>query len=214
MRTIWARSVVRDLEDEYASYSADDELAAQLVAHSVRFGVLSRFTAFVAIDPECTEAGPLTEVMQPVEQPSGWASNVGNVGFVRSAGLHAFPGSRRDDAGSRWDAAGLRGRCCAGPAAEPAGQGAAPVGQAAQAGGEGHPGSANGLDTVLDELEQHRDATTEIELRAALRELCAALARFLQNPTAAQSRQLLVAIDAVKLALAGAGGPRRRWFWT
>ena len=79
VRTIWARSVVRDLEDDYASYSADDELAARLVAHSVRFGVLSRFTAFVAIDPERTDAGPLTEVIQPVEQPSGWATNVGFV---------------------------------------------------------------------------------------------------------------------------------------
>ena len=74
VQKIWARAVVRDLEDEYASGRADEELSQRLVAHSLRFGVLSRFTAFVAIDPERTDAGPLDEVVQPVEMPSGWAT--------------------------------------------------------------------------------------------------------------------------------------------
>ena len=53
------------------------------------------------------------------------------------------------------------------------------------------------------------------EQRAALNQLCATLARFLENPTGARSRQLLVAIDAVKRALAGAGPPKsKRRFWT
>jgi hypothetical protein len=207
VRTIWARSVVRDLEDDYASYSADDELAAQLVAHSVRFGVLSRFTAFVAIDPERTDAGPLTEVIQPVEQPSGWAANVGNVGFVRAAGLPAAMPAPAAMAAPSGAPAGSA------PAAEsPAPRSLDKLLKQVEKGTQVR---RTGLDTVLDELKQHRDATTETELRAALDQLCTTLARFLENPTGAQSRQLLVAIDAVKRALAGAGRPKgKRRFWT
>jgi hypothetical protein len=73
----------------------------------------------------------------------------------------------------------------------------------------------SGLDGVLDELKQHRDATTDAELRGALDQLCARLARFLENPTRAQSNQLLAAIEAVKRALAGAGRAKsKRRFWT
>jgi Mg-chelatase subunit ChlD len=74
VRTIWARGLVRDLEDAYAS-GRDSRAGSskRIVEHSIRFGVLSRFTAFVAVDPEQTDAGVLEEVTQPVEQPSGWA---------------------------------------------------------------------------------------------------------------------------------------------
>lgn len=215
VRTIWARSVVRDLEDEYASWSPDDELAGQLVAHSVRFGVLSRFTAFVAVDPEHTDAGPLTEVVQPVEQPSGWVTNVG---FAPAGGGYA-----------------LAGRAVAMPA--PAGLMPAPTGAmppidaaAPEQAAPSKPAAPrpldkllkqvekatqvrrSGLDTVLDELRQHRDAATDPELRAALEHLCAALARFLEQPTGPQSRQVLVAVDAVKRAMADR--PKKRRFWT
>jgi Mg-chelatase subunit ChlD len=207
VRANWARSVVRDLEDDYASYSADDELAAQLVAHSLRFGVLSRFTAFVAIDPERTDAGPLTEVIQPVEQPSGWAANVGNVGFVRAAGLASplpAPAAMAAPSGA-WAGSA--------PAAEiPAPRALDKLLKQVEKGTQVR---RTGLDTVLDELKQHRDATTDTELRGALDQLCATLARFLEDPTGARSRQLLVAIDAVKRALAGAGPPKsKRRFWT
>jgi hypothetical protein len=207
VRTIWARSMVRDLEDDYASYSADDELAAQLVAHSLRFGVLSRFTAFVAIDPERTDAGPLTEVIQPVEQPSGWAANVGNVGFVRAAGLASplpAPAAMAAPSGA-WAGSA--------PSAEiPAPRALDKLLKQVEKGTQVR---RTGLDTVLDELKQHRDATTDTELRGALDQLCATLARFLEDPTGARSRQLLVAIDAVKRALAGAGPPKsKRRFWT
>lgn len=73
VRTIWARGLLRDLEDSYAGGSARRPgLKERIVAHSLRFGVLSRFTAFVAVDPEKTDSGPLEEVTQPVELPSGW----------------------------------------------------------------------------------------------------------------------------------------------
>jgi Ca-activated chloride channel family protein len=43
------------------------------VATSLRFGVLCRFTAFVAVDSRVIDAGgELRRVTQPVELPSGW----------------------------------------------------------------------------------------------------------------------------------------------
>ncbi|OBI85805.1 VIT domain-containing protein [Mycobacterium asiaticum] len=203
VRTIWARSVVRDLEDDYASYGADEELAERIVAHSVRFGVLSRFTAFVAVDPERTDAGPLTEVIQPVEEPSGWATTVG---FVQAAKVSA----------PAFDM--VMPAAMAAPPPVPAGRKPAPmrpldkllkvVEKSAQV-------RRSGLDTVLDELKQHRDAESDRELRAALDQLCAALARFLEHPSGPQGRQLLVAVDAVKRALAAQGRPAsKRRFWT
>jgi len=72
----------------------------------------------------------------------------------------------------------------------------------------------SGLDAVLDELKQHRDAASDAELRAALDQLCAALARFLEHPTGPQGRQLMVAVDAVKRAMAGVARPGKRRFWT
>ncbi|MHA7651612.1 VIT domain-containing protein [Mycobacterium sp. ML4] len=203
VRTMWARSVVRDLEDEYASYSADDELAATLVAHSVRFGVLSRFTAFVAVDPEHTDAGPLTEVVQPVEQPSGWVTNVG---FARAARGFAMP----TPAGSMPVLAEVAPEQAAAGAPVPPRS----LDKLLKQVEKGAQVRRSGLDAVLDELKRHRDATTDPELRAALDQLCAALARFLAHPSGPQSRQLLVAVDAVKRALAGSGRQTvKRRFW-
>ena len=73
VRAIWARARIRDLEDTYATATGRlDELAAQIVATSLRFGVLSRFTAFVAVDEEQTGAEQMAPVAQPVERVSGW----------------------------------------------------------------------------------------------------------------------------------------------
>ncbi len=75
---VWARSRLRDLEDAYASADRSHtrylpHLEKQIVATSLRFGVLCRFTAFVAIDTRVVnEGGELRRVTQPVEWPAGW----------------------------------------------------------------------------------------------------------------------------------------------
>ncbi|GAA2583196.1 hypothetical protein GCM10010435_71190 [Winogradskya consettensis] len=67
----WARAHLRDLEDRYAA--GDQTLEEQIVATSLRYGVLCRFTAFVAVDTEIVaETGKPRRVTQPVESPSGW----------------------------------------------------------------------------------------------------------------------------------------------
>src|SRR5690606_24713127 len=73
---VWARAHLRDLEDRFASlpYGQDhDGLEQRIVATSLRFGVLCRFTAWVAVDERVvTEGGEPHRVVQPVELPSGW----------------------------------------------------------------------------------------------------------------------------------------------
>ncbi|BBX39959.1 hypothetical protein [Mycobacterium simiae] len=58
-----------------------------------------------------------------------------------------------------------------------------------------------GLDKVLAELQMHRDATTDPEARSALAWLCNSLSRFVNNPSAAHARQLVMATGTAKAAL-------------
>ncbi|GAA0414603.1 hypothetical protein Acor_09500 [Acrocarpospora corrugata] len=70
-RAVWARAEVRRLEDRYTI--GERQLESRIVATSLRFGVLCRFTAFVAVDSRVVaDGGPEHHVIQPVEQPSGW----------------------------------------------------------------------------------------------------------------------------------------------
>ena len=79
LAALWARSRVRDLEDRYVVGEDDPaELERRIVATSLEFGVLSRFTAFVAVDPRVVdESGELHRVVQPVEHPDGWGAPAG-----------------------------------------------------------------------------------------------------------------------------------------
>ncbi|GAT64923.1 trypsin [Planomonospora sphaerica] len=71
VRSIWARARLRDLEDRYAA--GDRSLEEEIVSTSLEYGVLCRFTAFVAVDSRvAAEGGPEHRVIQPVELPRGW----------------------------------------------------------------------------------------------------------------------------------------------
>jgi Ca-activated chloride channel family protein len=73
--SVWARGHVRELEDRYATGSGDrSALEKEIVAVSLRFGVLCRFTAFVAVDVKevVNDKGELHRVVQQVEWPAGW----------------------------------------------------------------------------------------------------------------------------------------------
>ena len=75
VRAIWARARLRALEDRYAA--GDRSLEAEIVETSLRYGVLCRFTAFVAVDTRVVaEGGPAHRVIQPVEPPSGWENPI------------------------------------------------------------------------------------------------------------------------------------------
>ncbi len=71
----WARAHLRDLEDRYASGAGYGiaELEQQITDISLRYGVLCRFTAFVAVDSRVvTDGTGPHRVTQPVELPAGW----------------------------------------------------------------------------------------------------------------------------------------------
>jgi Ca-activated chloride channel family protein len=136
----WARAHLRDLEDRYASLPGYDagklgRLECQITDVSLRYGVLCRFTAFIAVDSRVvTDGGVPHRVTQPVELPAGWnpagrgpafaalagsgiprggpggmrpsGTRPGNNPFNSTAtGMGASPGSG-GDRGVRWPAAG------------------------------------------------------------------------------------------------------------
>jgi len=71
---VWARGRLRELEDRYLTSSDRERLEKEIVDLSLRFGVLCRFTAYVAVDREETvnPGGRVHSMIQPVEQPAGW----------------------------------------------------------------------------------------------------------------------------------------------
>jgi len=80
----WARARLRDLEDRYDA--GEHDLEQQIVSTSLRFGVLCRFTAYVAVDSRVVnEGGETRRVTQPVELPSGWEGP-----GVAAIQVHAF----------------------------------------------------------------------------------------------------------------------------
>jgi Ca-activated chloride channel homolog len=98
----WARAHVRDLEDRYACLPGHHaaelaRLEQQITDVSLRYGVLCRFTAYVAVDTRVVTdgAGP-HRVTQPVELPAGWdpasISLAPAVAFAVAAPLGAVPG--------------------------------------------------------------------------------------------------------------------------
>jgi Ca-activated chloride channel family protein len=71
---VWARGRIRDLEDHYVTSGQSAEIAGQIVAVSKRFSVLSRFTAYLAVDRTevVNPGGEVRTITQPVEMPDGW----------------------------------------------------------------------------------------------------------------------------------------------
>jgi len=86
----WARGQVRHLEDRYAAGLGDrNALERSLIATSLQFGVLCRFTAYVAVDRAVVvnEGGEVHQIIQPVELPAGWGETLtATGGFVGYAG--------------------------------------------------------------------------------------------------------------------------------
>ncbi|MGK5681834.1 VIT domain-containing protein [Actinoplanes sp. URMC 104] len=127
----WARARLRDLEDAYAA--GDHGLEHRIVATSLRYGVLCRFTAFVAVDSRVVnEGGETRRVTQPVELPDGWESPWDAPAMVQlaSAPMPAAPPpsgpfstfAAESSAGSGFDAAAGPGFAGGGiAAASPAG---------------------------------------------------------------------------------------------
>jgi len=90
VRSLWGRARVRELEDEYLSpkLRALDVLEREIVQVSLAAQVLSRFTAFVAVDrvEVVNQGGEQQQVVQPVELPEGSSQELLCGGAAGSAG--------------------------------------------------------------------------------------------------------------------------------
>jgi hypothetical protein len=227
-RTIWARAALRDLEDAYASGRGRHErLNDRIVEHSLRFGVLSRFTAFVAVDPDRSGAETLDEVVQPVEPPSGWDMLRTNRLFAALSEAAMAPPP------SGTDYAGPAARSALPPPILPSAQ-PSQVLRAIRA------RATRSLDEVLRTLEGlladphvatdhlvaarnhlvgYRDTTEDPYLQFALGQLCEAIDAYIAlqtGPTASDRRPLAKAIKAVRAAMPAQTALARRFnknFW-
>ena len=79
LTSVWARAHLRDLEDRYVTLDrwgtgdVAEALEQRIVQTSLRFGVLCRFTAWLAVDTRVViEGGEVHRVVQPVEPAAGW----------------------------------------------------------------------------------------------------------------------------------------------
>jgi len=95
LEAAWARARIRDLEDRYAAASSD-LIARDIVDTSLRHRVLSRFTAFVAIDHrEVANRGSSPRaIIQPVESPAGWSQPMGGPPGLPMSAPMAMPRGR------------------------------------------------------------------------------------------------------------------------
>jgi Ca-activated chloride channel family protein len=93
--SMWGRAKVRDLEDEYAAGQTRNTkaLMERIVQVSLESHVLSRFTAYVAVDKSAVvnPGGRPLEIVQPVELPDGWGTAATSLG--------AFPAAARRRSG-------------------------------------------------------------------------------------------------------------------
>ncbi|WP_431909394.1 VIT domain-containing protein [Nonomuraea jabiensis] len=92
IRAVWARAHLRELEDRYAM--GEHDLEPRIVRTSLEYGVLCRFTAYVAVDTrQVADGGPEHRVIQPVEPPSGWEmpQSPPMMGFMAQAAVMAAP---------------------------------------------------------------------------------------------------------------------------
>lgn len=86
--SVWARARLRDLEDRYV-IQHNAKLERMIVELSLRFNVLCRFTAYVAVDRDevVNKGGQSHTIVQPVEQPEGWEAKSTMYGAMLSAPL-------------------------------------------------------------------------------------------------------------------------------
>ncbi len=79
VRILWARARVLDLEHRFAAGHREPGLSDAITVFSLKYGVLCRFTAFVAVDRSevVNPDGERRQEIQGVEPPSGWAIPLG-----------------------------------------------------------------------------------------------------------------------------------------
>ena len=124
---VWAKRMIRELEDRFVIGGADrPALERRIVDTSLRFGVLCRFTAYVAVDRAAVvnEGGRVHQLVQAVEMPSGWAGAVPAAAAAMPASFASAMPVRRRATSAPGGAPDLAKKAAPPPAPMPAGQSA------------------------------------------------------------------------------------------
>ncbi len=89
IRKMWARERVLELEHGFLAGWRDPACQpAGITQVSLKYGVLCRFTAFVAVDHQSKVEGERHRVVQAVSQPEGWAEAQVPQEQARRGGMH------------------------------------------------------------------------------------------------------------------------------
>ena len=89
---LWARTRVADLEDRYRlDENRRDEIKSEIVKLAVAHRLLTRFTAFLAVDEAeiVAKGGDPRKVVQPVHMPDQWEMNVDSAAAPGGSGAMA-----------------------------------------------------------------------------------------------------------------------------
>ncbi len=79
LRSLWARERLLQFEHDLNVGKSCALSAAQITEFSLKYGVLCRYTAFLAVDHERElpkDSGEMIQVVQAVETPAGWSEQV------------------------------------------------------------------------------------------------------------------------------------------
>jgi Ca-activated chloride channel family protein len=205
LRAVWARARIRDLEDAYAAHGVES-VATEIVATSLATGVLSRHTAFLAVD-ESERLADITadpaRLVQPVPLPSGWAPASSLRGGAFAAMMPAVASPAAPARAARRSA--------------PAGRSPAPGGAGSALGDRAAPLTSDAFGSADAQLPNRGavagarrrlhvslpDEPTDADLLGAAREIArAARSGRLEAPDAGE---LAARLDAVRRSLARAG---------
>ncbi|MFK7767111.1 MAG: VIT domain-containing protein [Mariniblastus sp.] len=118
LMALWGRSHIRDLEDLHASGRNETNVEAKIVAASLESNVLSRFTAYVAVDRSAvvTDGQQPHSITQAVEHPEGWPTKAPMM--VRSSKKMRRPALGRTRSAVRPQSEDLAAPACPSPQPE------------------------------------------------------------------------------------------------
>lgn len=88
---LWAKTRITDLEDNYRiDPTGQERIKGEIIDLSVKYKILTRFTAFIAVDQEiANEEGINRKVVQPVETPADWDMDAMKVNLTQAGGYNA-----------------------------------------------------------------------------------------------------------------------------
>jgi Ca-activated chloride channel family protein len=74
LRHLWARTRIANLTD-FAADAADDQTIAEITSLGLTYGLLTRYTSFIAVQEIIRHTGVADDVDQPLPMPAGVSDN-------------------------------------------------------------------------------------------------------------------------------------------